>query len=409
MSRIIFSLVAVMAFSLSSFAQDMTAFNKRFELVKNEQGKVTAIRLKKAVTTFTIRPFLEQIKADLKREQNEAFVGVDSEEDVDQMLMDMGLNPYSLVGENGSEEAQKIKEALLNIKNINVDEAFAQADDKAFWKEFETKLKEAWLFVDPSVMANLDDAQFFYKRQVTYRVVEWALQTAAKRFSSVPVLNIVTFMVVRIHDMMLEQRHFSHNMLLHYFETIPESKLGMTKEEVDRAVSSIYEYRIDAMSYNESKKAAANWATYGFDKFYADVRMGNSKIRQWQSPLASTRFSDIKKLDYAFASVMENNARKIYHLHITAHQFTQKPALAYDYSNPQRVKRNRALLNLAGVVLGFINIPDWLKGNVDNFIKSMYVQQVRMEGALVGYFETTGDTAMMKSIYAQRANFYIVE
>lgn len=398
--------------SVSAFAQDMSiqGFNNRFSLVKNAEGKTIAVRLKKATTKFSIKPFIEQIKQDLILEQG-SFVGLTStqkEEEVDNMLYDMGLDPYSKDG--GAEEARKIKESILNIPNIDVEASFDLVNaQKDFWKEFEAKLQEAFLYIDPTILANLDDARFFYKRQVTYKVVVWALEQAKKRFSTMPILNIASFVIVRVHDMMMEQRHFHHNMLLHYFETIPETQLGMTKEEVDRTVSSIYEYRIDATDIFSSNRAARDWLNFGMNSFYTQVRSGNARMREWQSPFSSVIFQDIKKLDFAFVEATNAGARQIYHLHLNAHQFSSKPALAYDYSNPKRIKRNRALLNLGGVALGFIPIPGWLKGSIDNFIKSFYVEQVRMEGALVGYFEQNGDQNMINKIYAQRANFYIVQ
>jgi hypothetical protein len=411
MSRII-TLSLGLLLSMSAFAQEMSikGFNERFTLVRNGEGKVTAIKLKKVVSHFSIKPFIEQIKEDLSLEQ-ESFnrlTGEEKEAEIDRMLSDMGLNPYLKGNNDGAEEARKIKESLLNIPNINIDDAFSELDQRDFWAEFEARLKEAFLFIDPTVLANLDDARFFYKKNVTYKVVTWALDQAKKRFSNVPVLNIASFVIVRVHDMMLEQRHFHHNMLLHYFETIPETKLGMTKEEVDRTVSSIHEYRIDATNLIESNRAARDWLNYGMTSFYMTVRAGNARVRSWQGPMSGTGFSGVKKLNFAFAEVTEKEARKIYHLHHTEHQFSQKPSLAYDYSDPKRVKRNRALLNLGGVALGFIQMPGWLKGNVDSFLKSFYVNQVRMEGALIGYFESTGDTVMINKIYSQRANFYIV-
>jgi hypothetical protein len=410
MSRLI-TLSFGLLLSLTAFAQDMSidGFNNRFSLVRNAEGKVTVVKLKKATTKFSIMPFIEQIKQDLKDEQASfnGLTGTDKEAEIDGMLADMGLDPYAK--DQGAEEARKIKEALLNIPNINVDAAFTELDQRDFWLEFQRRLQEAFLFIDPTVLANLNDARFFYKKQVTYKVVIWALEQAKKRFSNVPVLNIASFVIVRVHDMMMEQRHFHHNMLLHYFETIPETKLGMTKEEVDRSVSSIYEYRIDATDIFSSNRANADWLNYGMNNFYTQVRSGNARVRTWEGPFTNVNFQNIKKLNFAFADVTQEGARKIYHLHLNGHQFTSKPALAYDYSNPKRVKRNRALLNLGGVALGFIQMPGWLKGNIDNFLKSFYVEQVRMEGALVGYFESTGDTAMINKIYAQRANFYIVQ
>lgn len=410
MSRLI-TLSFGLLLSLTAFAQDMSidGFNNRFSLVRNDEGKVTVVKLKKATTKFSIMPFIEQIKQDLKDEQASfnGLTGDDKEAEIDGMLADMGLDPYAK--DQGAEEARKIKEALLNIPNINVDAAFTELDQRDFWLEFQRRLQEAFLFIDPTVLANLNDPRFFYKRQVTYKVVIWALEQAKKRFSNVPILNIASFVIVRVHDMMMEQRHFHHNMLLHYFETIPETKLGMTKEEVDRTVSSIYEYRIDATDIFSSNRANADWLNYGMNNFYTQVRSGNARVRTWEGPFTNVNFQNIKKLNFAFADVTQEGARKIYHLHLNGHQFTSKPALAYDYANPKRVKRNRALLNLGGVALGFIQMPGWLKGNIDNFLKSFYVQQVRMEGALVGYFESTGDTAMINKIYAQRANFYIVQ
>lgn len=409
MSRIIL-LTAGLLLSLTAFAQDLSlqGFNERFSLVKDQDNKIKVIKLKKAVTKFTIRPFLEQIKQDLIMEQKGfmALTGYDKEAEIDEMLMDMGMDPY--VKGNGSEEARKIKEALLNIPNIDVDKAFRSITRTNFWKEFERRLHEAFLFIDPTVLANLEDPRFFYKKNVTYKVVEWALRQAQKQFANVPALNIATFVIVRVHEMMLEQRYFHHNMLLHYFETIPETRLGMTKEEVDRAVSSIYEYRIAPINVFESNRAARDWLNYGMDNFYKIVRVGNGKVREWGSPMSRLDFANIKKINFGFASVTHEGARKIYHLHLSAHQFSRKPALAFDYSKPNRVRRNRALLNLAQLGLGFINVPGQLKGLVENFIRSMYVEQVRMEGALVGYFESTGDTAMIERIYSQRANFYIV-
>lgn len=418
MSRLLILAFSLM-FSVAAFSQDLAlqGFQKRFTLVRDESGKVTYIKLNKAVTTFTIMPFIEQLKKNLSREQASFFALGDAEKEkqINGFMTDLGYGDLSDKSLFGYEEAEAVKQSLLNIKTNDIDSAFATLRKEGdFWKEFQRKLQEAFMFIDPTVLANLNDPRFFYKRAVTYEVVKWALQEAAKRFSEIPVLNIASFVIVRVHDMMLEQRHFHHNMLLHYFEVIPEAKLGMTKEEVDRTVSSIYEYRIDYQNIMESNRAAQNWMSYGWDNFYRMVRAGNQRVRAWEVGWTMNDFAAVKKIDFGFAQVRERvkgkEVDRIYHLHINAHQFSRKPALAYDLTQPNLVKRNRALLNLAGVALGFIpKIPAQLKTAADNFIKSCYVQQVRMEGALVGYFESQGNEEMIKRIYAQRENFYIVE
>jgi hypothetical protein len=413
MSRMILTAALGGLMSVSAFAQNLNAagFQNHFNVIKDDQGQVSVIKLKRATKLFTLKPFIQQIVNDLKGEQAKMAKMTDSEleAEVDQLLENAGYNPYSLAGEQGAEESRNFKASILNIRNIDVDATFAELDVRDFWAEFEAKLNEAFLFLDPSVLTNNNDARFFYKKNVTYKVVTWALEQAKKRFANVPVLNIASFVIVRIHDMMLEQRHFHHNMLLHYFENVSEADLGMTKSDVDRAVSSIYEYRIEATAYTESNRAAANWANYGMNNFYQLIRTGNNQVSGWTSGMSTLGFTNVKKINFGFAEVSQNDVRKIYHLHHKAHQFSGKPSLAFDYSKPNQVKRNRSLMNLGCVALGFINIPGGIKNAVENFVKSMYVQQVRAEGALVGYFETSGNTEMKNSIYAQRSNLYIIE
>ncbi|HLW55893.1 MAG TPA: hypothetical protein VKY27_00825 [Bacteriovoracaceae bacterium] len=394
-----------MALLLSSIAHasnmDLKGFNDRFKLVRNHEGKLETIKLKIITTKFSVEPFLKQIKADLYREQESfnSFSRSEKEAQIDDFLYELGFDPYTKSTE-GAEEAQAIKDSLLSIGTADIEGTFAEVmtRNKSFWSEFERKLNEAWTFVDPAVMCNLNDARFFYKRQATYKVVTWALEQAQKRFATIPALNIATYVIHKIHDMMNEQRAFHHNMLLHYFETIPETQLGMTKAEVDLAISSIYEYRIGLTNIFESNRAAENWNKYGINKFYAQVRSGNNRLATGFPKQAT------QKLNYAFANV---NGDKIYHLHHNLHSFSKKPSLAFDYSSPTKIRNQRAIMNLAGVALGFIPLPGWIKSNVDGFIQSFYREQVRTEGALVGYFESQNNPSMVDRIYAQRANFYI--
>lgn len=396
----------IMGLLLSPLAQasnlDLKGFNDRFKLVRNHSGELETIKLKKITTKFSIQPFLKQIKADLFRERESfnAFSNYEKEVQIDNFLYELGFDPYTK-STQGAEEAGAIKESLLSIGSANIEGTFQEVmvRNKGFWAEFESKLNDAWTFVDPSVMCNLSDARFFYKRQATYKVVTWALEQAKKRFSSVPALNIATFVIYRVHEMMNEQRSFHHNMLLHYFETINERELGMTKEEVDLAISSIYEYRIGLLNIMESNRAAQNWTKYGINNFYRQVRAGNNRLQVWSK-------SSVQKLNFAFAHVRDNGD-KIYHLHHNLHQFSGRPALAFDYSNPSKIKNQRSLMNLAGVALGFAPIPGWIKGNVQGFINSFYVEQVRTEGALVGFFESQNNKSMIDRVYDQRANFYI--
>ncbi|MFA5583937.1 MAG: hypothetical protein WDA09_06955 [Bacteriovoracaceae bacterium] len=398
-------LVAILLSPIAQASMDLKGFNDRFKLVRDQSGKLETIKLKKITTKFSIMPYLHQVKSDLFLEQESfnSFTAHEKEMQIDTFLYELGFDPYTKTT-NGSEEVQAIKDSLLSIGDADIHSTFQEVIErnKTFWNEFESKLNSAWNFVDPSVVANLNDARFFYKRQATYQVVTWALEQAKKRFATVPALNIATFVIYKVHEMMNEQRAFHHNMLLHYFETIHESELGMTKDEVDLAISSIYEYRIGLTNIFESNRAAREWNKYGINNFYRQVRAGNARLQTWSK-------NTVRKLNFAFAHVKDAEGDKIYHLHHNLHQFSSKPSLAFDYQSPSKIKNQRSLMNLGGLALGFVPLPNWIKGNVQGFINSFYIEQVRTEGALVGFFESQGNQTMIERIYDQRANFYIVK
>ncbi len=399
-----------LALSTAALAQDATGFHKRFQIVKNAQGKNMAIRLKAISTRFTIMPFIEQVKNDLIEEQRRwrNKSAQEHEAYVDAQLLAMGLNPNK-GGEEG-QHAQDIRESLLNIPNIPVQQTFAALERDGLMGEFEGRIQDALIHLDLAAVAHLEDPRFHYRRNVAYAVVTWALDQAKKRFASVPLLNLASFVIVKVHDLLHEQRMFHHNMMLHYFERVPEAALGMTREEVDRAISSVYEYRIAPTDIMTSNRVARDFNRYGWNLFYAQLRMGNTRERELSMGFGDgVRYAERTRLNFGFSEFKNGADRKIYHLLMNAHMFSSKPALAYDFAKPDKVKRERALMNLAQVALGFLPVvPGWIKGPVDSFINSMHVEQRRLEGALVAHFDLNGDTAMMDTVYKQNINPYLV-
>jgi hypothetical protein len=107
---------------MTQMAFASAGFQKRFQLVKNDQGQTVAIRLKALSLRFTLAPFIQQIKNDILSEQRRikslGFMGYESE--VDARLVAMGMDPYSKDSE-GAEEIRAVKESLMNIPNINVE------------------------------------------------------------------------------------------------------------------------------------------------------------------------------------------------------------------------------------------------------------------------------------------------
>ncbi len=142
-----------------------------------------------------------------------------------------------------------------------MDESFAAIQTKGVLKKFEFDLRDALKMLDLSIIANPNDARYFYRKNVTYEVVNRALNFAKKKFDNVPILNLVSFVIVKVHDLVLEQRTFHQNMLLHYLQNFTPEELGLSKKEADTVFSSIYESRIAPINFGESNRAAVQLAS----------------------------------------------------------------------------------------------------------------------------------------------------
>ncbi len=375
----------------------LDAFNKRFSLVKNDSGEVAYIRMNR-VGKFSLNPYIERvfsdIKAEIKRLQNKSS-------DIEDFLYE--LEQSSDKSPESQENILAIRDSLYNLKNINVENLFSSIKKKGVLKKFKDELKKALMLFDISVIASTEDPKYFFKQNITYQVVERAINFAKSRFDTVPVLNLVSFIMVKVHDLVLEQREFHQNMLLHYLQNVNEIKLGLTKKEADKVFSSIYEAKIALINIPESRSAANNWERYGLNKFYQMVRGANNRLRREQGTLDEVG----NRINFAFFNAVEKGEKVVKNLIHRKHTFSSKMATAYNYDRPNKVKRFRTLLNLGQVGLGFLTLPNWLKSQVEKFIESYYVEQKLMEGALVAHFEMQGNYVMAKNIKDQMINPYL--
>ena len=397
------SAVIVLTISLSAFSDNnMDAFKKRFKILKNEKGEVTYVKMNLVSKKWSIMPYLNQVKQDVQKEI-ERMSSKSYQTEVDAMLAEL---------EEGSEKSAETKESILalrnslsNLKNVNVEMIFAQAASKGVLGKFQKELKEALMLLDLSVIANTQDARYFYKKNVTYEVVKRAINFAKDKFDNIPVLNLVSFVIVQVHDLVLEQRLFHQNMLLHYLQNVKEADMGISISDADKIFSSIYESRITAINYRESTNAANTWTKYGLTKFYSMVRTANNKLRR----AARTLDNVGARYNFGFFEARENGERVVKNLIHTKHQFSSKMATAYNYDRPDKVRRFRSLLNLGQLGLGFLPLPGWLKNQVESFVESYYVEQKRLEGALIGYFDINGNQVMSQKIKQQLINPYIIK
>lgn len=383
---------------------DLAKFHQRFQLVRATDGKLVAIRLRH-LTPFSLRPYLQQLKDDLHAEQGR-LRAVSAEElgaQIDQELFEMGINPYD---KSGDGTAWLIRQSLVNIPNIPVETSFTKAGQRNLIGEFEAQIAQEMRNYDLAVVAHLRDPRYFYHRAVTYRVVRWALKEAKKRFREIPILNLVSYVVVKAHGLMMEQKTLHQAMLLHYLHALPPEALGLSAEEVDLTLSSIYEYRISVGDIRDSDYAANNWVSFGRQKFNRQVATADTRAR-W----LPQRFpwGSMSRLNHAFTQVNGQTTEKIWHLLADEHKWTDKAALAYDAQNPHQLRRDRTLLNLAELGIGFLPyVPGWLKDLAEDYLTSRHTKQRGLEGALIPFFEMRGEAEVARILQAQILNPFIL-
>jgi hypothetical protein len=403
--RAAFSFSLSLLFSLSIFshavsAKDLTNFKKRFQFVRDDQGSLQMVRDSSIRMKFSIAPYLTFIKESLQKEQALMKQKGDYDARIENLFDNANTENFIGYGDKSDGQARIIVDSLRSLENVDFDAVFADQGFQDVVKKFEWKLSDALQKLDPTVLAHATDMDFFYQKRVTYQVLNWALNFAKKRLSQVPVLNTASYVLVRVEELVRQRRLYHQNMLLHYLEQFKAEELGLTHEEANHIMSSIYESRIPWFAFWESQAAQANWDKFGVNKFFTDIRFNNNRFRRM-----SRTFSGVgARLNYAFQEVTQENENLVLNLFNTDHMFSRDLAVAYNRDNPGKTLRKRLVVQLAELGLSFLPLPSFIKGLGEDFMQSFYKEQVLIEGALYGYFETIGDQEGLRRLRIQVLN-----
>lgn len=387
------------------FAKSAEAFQKRFQVIRSDDGKLVGIRDRTLPVKFEVAPYVQMIKSQLIAEQSlmaKSLASGEYEAHVKSVLnedRDLFLSQGVTAAEYDN-YVQRTIDSLKKLAVVNVETVFTNPVFNEVVSKFEGKITDAIMLLDPTILANVNDPTFFYKRNVTYKAVTWALDFARKKLSNIPMLNTVSYVVVQVEKLITERRNFHQNMLLHYLENFDEKDLGLTHDEVNMVWSSIYESRIPWSGFWESKKAKNNWMKYGVDNFYANYRAATAKLTK-----AGSIYTEVNdRMNFAFQRVVFNNEKVVVNLFDNESMFQSRPAVAYNYDRPTQIARKRIMLTLAQLGLSFVPMSATIKDTAGNFIKSYYQKQKITEGALYGYFESMEETEGMGVIKAQYLN-----
>jgi hypothetical protein len=404
---IMVAMVCLIALSTNTaFAKSAEAFQKRFQVIRDNDGKLVGIRDRTLPVKFEVAPYVQMIKSQLKTEQSlmteESLASGEYDAQVRSVLnedRDLFLS-QGVSSTEYDKYVQTVIDSLKKLAVVNVESVFANPVFNEVVSKFEGKITDAILLLDPTILANVQDPSFFYKRNVTYKAVSWALDFARKKLSNIPILNTVSYVVVQVEKLITERRNFHQNMLLHYLENFDEKDLGLTHDEVNMIWSSIYESKIPWYAFWESNSAKANWMKYGVNNFYANFRNATAKLTK-----AGPLYTEMtERMNFAFQKVVFNNEKVVINLFDNESSLQSRPAVAYNYDRPTQISRKRIMMTLAQLGLSFVPMSATIKDTAGNFIKSYYAKQKITEGALYGYFESMDEQAGMGQVKAQYLN-----
>jgi hypothetical protein len=388
--------VICLLFSFVISANPLQFYEKRFELVK-EDGKLKLVRDSSLGLKFKMRPYLKALKESLIAEQKRMKNKADYNREIDLLL-----GEKSSFEKSDIENKKVIKKSLKALENIDIEKIFADSGFQDVMNKFEGRLQKALEGLDPRTLAHVQDQRFFYRKNVTYQVVKWALGFAKKRLSTVPLLNAASYVLVKVESLIRERRLYHQNMLLHYLENFSGDELGMTHLESNHVFSSIYESRIQWFMFWESNIAVKTWDRYGTKRFYQELRNANSRFR----PFRRNYGQILERLDFAFQKVNFEGEDLILNLFHKQSMFNKRPSIAFNYSKPKKVARLRSVLQLAELGLNYLSLPSFIKSLTGNYMKSFYKEQTLLEGALFAHFESENDEAGMRRLRRQYVNPY---
>lgn len=392
--QILVSFFVLVSLMSAAYSKTTEHFEKRFKFVK-EDGKIVSIIDNSISMNFGIRPYIEYIKQKIKEEQSLLEGSLDYEGSVRELFED-----DQAFTQQGKNQVDYLVKSLKELSQVNVDKVFNDPVFNEVINKFELKLRDVLANIDPRVIARPEDSRFFYRKAATYQVLQWGLNFAKKRLSSIPLLNTASYVLVEVEKMVRTRREFHQNMFLHYLNSFEEAELGLTEMEANHIFSSIYESRIPWFAFWESNKAVANWNSYGARSFFFGMRNATNRLRNLRGLYQSRG----DRVTYSFQEVNFNGQEVIVNLFDNEGMFHGTPAVAFSKDEPRKIARKRILLQLAGLGVSFVPVSQFIKDIVSNGLKSYYEKQTITEGALYGYFESMEDQNSIDQLKSQYLN-----
>ncbi len=391
--------VTLILICLPSFA--LEGFHDTFQVVRDAEGRLVSVKVKNYSPRKNIRRYMESLKGWILEEQFQMEQkGDDYFSNIDHLFAE------EIADKDGrmSEWLERLKESLRALSAVQIEKLYSNPQFNEVLNKFEGKLGELLAISDPSMLARPNDSQYFLKKKGTHEAVKMGLKLAQKVFGQIPILNTISFIMVRTEEMISDSRNFYHNYLLHYLENAKEEELGLSHDEINLIYSSIFESRVSLIEHLIfNKQIKATWPKYGVERFFGQARGLLARKRQFRGEF--DQYTD--RLNFGFLKGMYQGEPVIINLIGKEHLFNSRPAISYYEQSPNKVLRKRQVLELASLGISFLTVPDFIKSFGQKFFKSFYEEQRLQEGALMGYLKQNNMDEISHNVRRQALNPFV--
>lgn len=248
------------------------------------------------------------------------------------------------------------------------------ADDKRLDGEFDKAKSEvakvkAWRLLAAPYQTNAFDNEQVLE-EVLKRVTD-----VAKNILPIdnPVFGVFEFLLDTHIENLVSRREFFQNQLLVAIEQ--DSKLFSTAEKA-AIRSSIFYSRLSMIKIETRKKARAAWSTYG--------------NTQMKSLLAKCDgFTSTKSV---YGPCFRLEGQEVRNKLVKKNRISKSTSLAFDYSEPKRMRAKRQFLITTKLGLKLLPLPGLLKTPVRIWLNSQYLEQRKSEGFMYGWTGYTNET-----------------
>lgn len=362
------------------------------EVVRDANGNIDELRTKNR-WPFSVKEYVEFLRDTLMliKSNPKAFT--------------KDLKPFGKVlDEDGKEVDMPMlgEAALEELAKLDVKAVFSDPKFVKLIGEFEYELQTSIIF--PYIIAKPGNSKFWFTLAGPEKLLKKFIDLAWSLIDSYPGAALAHWIFERVISYIEARQNFYQKMVLHYMEHYFDDDLGFPLDDAARIRSSIFESKIKWYKFWESQYAQDNWLTYGNVHFTGERERADRKLREHQD-----QFSQIvARLDWAFVATADGENRYVHHTAVETGFLDDTLSVAYDFQDPKKLLRMRVFLDLLHIGLRFVPAPGPIKSLVDKLINTRYRPQIDMEGALYGYFDSTGNAEAAERTALQSINPFLI-